>query len=78
MKPVQLGDSSNIRTGEFVVALGSPLQLNNTVTSGIVSNPSRDGIELGLTNDLFYIQIDAFITVEYLKINRSRFLYFFN
>lgn len=64
MKPVQLGDSDQVRTGEFVVALGSPLTLNNTVTSGVVSNPLRDGTELGLTNDLFYIQTDTIVTVS--------------
>jgi len=50
LKPVKLGDSDKIRTGEFVVALGSPLTLSNTVTSGVVSNPSRNAIELGLLN----------------------------
>lgn len=58
-----MGDSDKLRTGEFVVALGSPLTLNNTVTSGVVSNPLRDGTELGLTNELFYIQTDTIITV---------------
>jgi S1-C subfamily serine protease len=64
LKPVKLGDSDQVRTGEFVVALGSPLTLNNTVTSGVVSNPLRDGTELGLTNDLFYIQTDTIVTVR--------------
>ena len=50
LKPVKLGDSDKIRTGEFVVALGSPLTLSNTVTSGVVSNPSRSAVELGLLN----------------------------
>ena len=53
-----------MRTGEFVIALGSPLTLNNTVTSGVVSNPKRDGIELGFNNELMYIQTDTFITVN--------------
>lgn len=52
-----------MRCGEFVVALGSPLSLNNTVTSGVVSNPLRDGLELGIHNQLSYIQTDAPITV---------------
>ena len=49
---MKLGDSNAVRTGEFVVALGSPLTLNNSVTSGVVSNPSRDGTEIGLANKL--------------------------
>jgi len=63
LKAARLCDSSSIRTGEFVVALGNPLTLNNTVTSGIVSNPKRDGAELGLANELFYIQTDTIVTV---------------
>lgn len=62
LQPVKLGDSNRVRTGEFVIALGSPLSLNNTVTSGVVSNPYRDGTELGLTNKLFYLQTDTIVT----------------
>ncbi len=46
-----------------MVALGSPLSLSNTVTSGVVSNPNRDGTEIGLNNELFYIQTDTIVTV---------------
>lgn len=60
---MKLGNSNNVRTGEFVIALGSPLSLNNTVTSGVVSNPNRDGTELGLTNKLNYLQTDTIVTV---------------
>jgi hypothetical protein len=46
-----------------VVALGSPLSLSNSVTSGVVSNPNRDGTEIGLNNELYYIQTDTIVTV---------------
>jgi serine protease Do len=49
-----LGDSSKIRVGEWVIAIGSPFDLENTVTAGIISAKSRD------TGDYFpLIQTDV-------------------
>jgi putative serine protease PepD len=41
LKPATLGDSSKVSVGDTVVAIGSPLDLTDTVTSGIVSALNR-------------------------------------
>ncbi|ELW62783.1 putative serine protease HTRA3 [Tupaia chinensis] len=57
-----LGQSADLRPGEFVVAIGSPFALQNTVTTGIVSSAQREGKQLGLPDsDMDYIQTDAII-----------------
>ncbi|KAL2092441.1 hypothetical protein ACEWY4_012239 [Coilia grayii] len=59
---LMLGRSSDLRPGEFVVAVGSPFSLQNTVTTGIISTTQRGGHELGLKDsDMEYIQTDAII-----------------
>lgn len=61
---VKFGTSSGLRAGEFVVALGSPLTLQNTATMGIVSAVARHGSEMGLTKQRTeYVQTDAAINV---------------
>ncbi|XP_040898817.1 serine protease HTRA1 [Toxotes jaculatrix] len=59
---LRLGQSSDLRPGEFVVAVGSPFSLQNTVTTGIISTVQRNGLELGFKDsDMDYIQTDAMI-----------------
>ena len=54
-----LGDSDQLRTGDFVVAIGNPFGFSQTVTSGIISAVGRSGIRgLGYQN---FIQTDASI-----------------
>jgi serine protease Do len=51
---LRLGDPAKLRVGEWVIAIGSPFSLQNTVTAGIVSAKSRETGEL-----LPFIQTDA-------------------
>jgi serine protease Do len=53
---VKIGDVSRLRVGEWVMAIGSPFGLDNTVTAGIVSAKQRDTGEY-----LPFIQTDVAI-----------------
>ena len=53
---IELGDSAQVRPGEWVVAMGNPFGLGGTVTAGIVSALGRD-IGSGPYDN--FIQIDA-------------------
>ncbi|KAG5886914.1 hypothetical protein JTB14_034190 [Gonioctena quinquepunctata] len=60
---LDLESAGDTAIGEWVVALGSPLSLSNSVTVGIVSCVDRPAEELGLKNfSMTYIQTDASIT----------------
>lgn len=54
-----LGDSDTLEVGDFVLAIGNPFGLGQTVTSGIVSALGRDGINTEGYED--FIQTDASI-----------------
>ncbi len=54
-----VADSGNLRVGDFVVAIGNPFGLGQTVTSGIISALGRSG--LGIEGYEDFIQTDASI-----------------
>ncbi len=58
-----LGDSDNLKVGQWVMAIGNPLSLASTVTAGIISAIGRG--QLGLIRDTYgvenFIQTDAVI-----------------
>lgn len=59
LQPVEWGDSDKAEIGEHVLALGNPLELNHTVTRGIISGKSRYlGQQISLEK---LIQTDAVI-----------------
>jgi putative serine protease PepD len=61
---IQLGDSEDLQVGESVIAIGSPLGLSGTVTTGIVSAKNRPvlpGSSAGDESVLNAIQTDAAI-----------------
>lgn len=58
---VPIADSSQLRVGDFVVAIGNPFGLGQTVTSGIVSALGRSG--LGIESFEDFIQTDASINL---------------
>jgi serine protease Do len=56
---VPMGDSDRLQVGDFVLAIGNPFGLGQTVTSGIVSALGRSG--LGIEGYEDFIQTDASI-----------------
>ncbi len=57
-----LGDSDNLKVGDWAIAVGNPFGLQNTVTLGIISNLNRDVAQLGISDKrIDLIQTDAAI-----------------
>jgi serine protease Do len=59
LRAVEFGDSSKLRLGDVVLAIGNPLGVGQTVTMGIVSAKGR--ADLGITAYEDFIQTDAAI-----------------
>lgn len=59
---VSLGDSNRVQPGQAVIAIGNPLGLNYTVTSGIISATGRSSSDIGAADKrVDYLQTDAAI-----------------
>ena len=63
LTPLALGDSDKLRVGEWVMAIGDPLNFDKTVTVGVVSAKDRSGLtaDPGTRSFESYIQTDAAI-----------------
>ena len=59
---VTFADSENLQPGEWAIAIGNPLGLDNTVTTGIVSGTGRTSAQVGVADKrVSFIQTDAAI-----------------
>ena len=58
LRPIAFGDSDSLKAGQFVLAFGSPMGLQNSVSLGIVSAVAR---QLEPESPMVYIQTDASI-----------------
>ncbi|MFP4318986.1 MAG: HhoA/HhoB/HtrA family serine endopeptidase [Phormidium sp.] len=57
-----LGDSDTVQVGDWAIAVGNPLGLDNTVTLGIVSTLNRSSAQVGIPDKrIDFIQTDAAI-----------------
>ncbi len=59
LRPIEIGDSSRIRLGDVVLAIGNPFGVGQTVTMGIVSAKGR--ADVGIVDYEDFIQTDAAI-----------------
>lgn len=57
LTPIEIGDSDNLRAGEFVMAVGNPMGMNSSVTCGVISALDREITSEGKT--FVTIQTDA-------------------
>lgn len=58
---VSLGSSTNLQPGDWAIAIGNPLGLDNTVTAGIISAIGRNSGQIGVDKRVSFIQTDAAI-----------------
>jgi S1-C subfamily serine protease len=58
---VRIGSSQNLVPGQWAIAIGNPLGLDNTVTAGIISATERSSSQVGVDKRVRFIQTDAAI-----------------
>jgi len=59
---IKLGNSDQLQPGEWAIAIGNPLGLDNTVTAGIISATGRSSAQVGVPDQrASFIQTDAAI-----------------
>ncbi len=58
---VSLGSSQSVQPGDWAIAIGNPLGLDNTVTAGIISAIGRNSGQIGVDKRVSFIQTDAAI-----------------
>jgi serine protease DegQ len=59
LSAIQIGNSDQLEVGDFVLAIGNPFQIGQTVTSGIISGLHRNNVGIAQYED--FIQTDAAI-----------------
>ncbi|QCI23243.1 Do family serine endopeptidase [Buchnera aphidicola] len=59
LKEIKVSDSNSLRVGDYVIAIGNPYGLGETVTSGIISALNRSGLNIERYEN--FIQTDAAI-----------------
>jgi Do/DeqQ family serine protease len=59
LPPMEIGDSDALEVGDFVLAIGNPFGVGQTVTQGIISALART--QVGISDYQFFIQTDAAI-----------------
>lgn len=60
LKPAKFADSEKVRVGQWVLAIGNPFGLGNSLSAGIISAKSRD-IDMGIYDN--FLQTDAIINM---------------
>lgn len=63
-QPISLGNSDDVKIGEWVLAVGNPFNLTSTVTAGIVSAKTRNINLLGNNGDKSLFPIESFIQTD--------------
>ncbi|KYC35426.1 serine protease [Scytonema hofmannii PCC 7110] len=59
---VVMGDSDKVRQGQWAIAIGNPLGLQETVTVGVISGTERSSVDIGIPDKrIGFIQTDAAI-----------------